>query len=119
MANYAPDHAGALADLQDAGTAVTFTRTATGYDEDGGGASPTDSTVTGYAIRTRGNPLRYQALGLVEAVAPTLLFVPNTFGQTPEPGDVVSWGSVDHTVREVQPLEPDGNAILSKVVVSR
>lgn len=121
MSDYTSDHASALADVTEAGVAVTFTMVTPGtYDA----ATDTwtdavDASVSGYAIRTRGNPLRYQALGLVQSESPTLLFTPTTYGDQPVVGSTVTWGGVVYTVKDVEPVEPDGNAILCKVVVAR
>lgn len=115
--SYAPDHASALADIRAAGAAVTFTRTALGYDETTGGNTPSASTVAGYAVRIPGDPTRYQRLGLVMSTHPTLLVGATTFGSVPAPGDTVAWGGVTYTVRDVEPLEPNGSAIISTVVV--
>ena len=100
---------------------VTFTRVTQGsYDpETDVAAAPTTSTVVGVAMRTRGNPHRYAALGLVESKAPTLLFVPATYGETPEPGDTISWEGETYTARDVQPVAPDGVTILAKVIIEK
>lgn len=119
--SYAQDHAGALLDLTEAGAAVTFTHVTPGtYDASTDTwTDAVDASVSGYAIRTRGNPLRYQALNLTQSESPSLLFTPTTYGQQPAIGSTVTWDSVSYTARDVEPVEPDGTAILSKVVVSR
>jgi hypothetical protein len=121
MSGYATDHAGALADVRAAGAAVTVVATLPGTHVPSTGlfTSPTTTTVAGVAIRTRGIPERYAALGLVESEAPSLLFVPDTYGAIPPLGGVLTWGGVDYTVRDVEPLAPDGTAILSRLVVAR
>lgn len=100
---------------------TTFTRVTHGtYDpETDLAASRTESTIEGVAIRVRGERHRYQELGLVEAKAPTLLFVPATYGDTPEPGDTVEWESETYTVRDVDPLAPDGVTIQARVIVEK
>ena len=118
---YADDHASALADLTEAGTAVTFTRTLPGtYDpstDTWSGGSTT--TVAGYAMRVKGNPLQYQALELIQSESPTLLFTPSTYGEMPALGSQVTWNSLAYTVRAVDPVSPDGTAIVARVIVSR
>jgi hypothetical protein len=121
MTKYASDHAGALLDVTEAGSAVTFTRTNPGtYDATTDTySSPSTSTVTGDAIQVAGNPEQYKALELIESEAPTLFFTPDTYGQLPELGDTVVWNSVTYTVRAKQPIAPDGTAIAARLVVAR
>ena len=116
---YEADHAGALADVTEAGAAVTFTNASPGtYDAATGvWVTPVETTVTGYAIRTRGNPDDYRELSLVESKAPTLLFTPDTFGEVPDLGYTVVWSGTTFTAKMVTPLEPDGNAILARIVI--
>jgi hypothetical protein len=121
MSIYTGDHAGALADVRAAGADVVFTHTVPGsYDPatDTSG-DPVITTLTGAAIRTKGDPVRYERLGLTQSEAPTLFFVPNTQGDLPEPGSLVTWATVGYAVRDVQPLAPDGIAIAANVVLVR
>jgi hypothetical protein len=101
--------------------AITFTRTSQGaYDPETDLATPSTSTVTGVAVRGRGDPDRYAALGLVESTAPTLVFIPTTYGELPAPGDTTTWpatGGSDYTVRDVTPFSPDGVAIGAFVII--
>lgn len=99
---YAEDHASALADVSDAGSAVTF---ALG-----------NSSVSGSAIRVGGNSSRYLALGLELTQNPTLFFTPSTYGELPEAGYTVSWAGKTVTVKDVQPIAPDGVAIAARVI---
>jgi len=115
---YTDEHASALATLTESGAAVTFTRVAEAFDSATGLVTPTSTSVAGYAIRARGRPDTYRALSLVEATAPTLLFAPTTFGSLPKPGDMVTWNSVAHSVKDVNPLSPAGTAILARVVIA-
>lgn len=117
--SYATEHADALADVTAAGAAVTFSKTTQGsYDPETDTATASTSAVAGVAIRVPGDPNRYSALNLVETQAATLLFVPTTFGDTPELGSSVSFGGSTLTVRDVEPLALDGTTILATVVVS-
>ena len=119
--SYSEDHASALADVQDAGASVAFSLVSAGThdpatDTWSGGST---TTVTGSAVRTAGNPERYKALELVESEAPTLFFTPDTYGSLPDQGSTVSWGGVTYTVRDVDPVAPDGTAIGAYVVIAR
>lgn len=123
--SFAAKHTSALAAITKNGAAVTFSRVTQGsYDAATDTATPATSTVSGYAIRvsgdqtTRGNPDRYSQLGLVESKAPTLLFAASTYGSVPELGATCSWNSETFTVRDVNPIAPDGTPIVSYVVIS-
>ena len=69
----------------------------------------------------RGDPLRYQALGLSLTENPTLVFTPTTYGETPQPGDSVVWpaNGTTYCVEDVDPVAPDGVTILARVVIGR
>ena len=118
---YATDHAGAVADIRDAGAPVTFSRTTPGtYNATTDTyTAPKTTTVVGHAVGTRGDPVRYQALSLVELAAPTLLFAPTTYGELPALGSTVTWAGIVHTVRDIQPIAPDGTAIIARIIVER
>ncbi len=99
---------------------ITFTRTVQGsYDPETEVATETTTTIVGPAIRVRGDPNRYLALGLVESKAPTLYFVPTTYGQTPAPGDTVTWESQEYSVKDVLPLAPDGVTISARIIIGK
>lgn len=119
MTLYTAEHSRAYGLIGRKGADVTFTRTASGYNASAGTVTVVDTTVVGKAVRTKGDPVMYQTLGLVETEAPTLLFSGTTYGGSPEPGDKVTWASKVYTVRHVEPVAPDGTAILCRVVVSR
>lgn len=122
MTHYAGEHAGALADLAAAGVAVSFTQTSATYldaatDET---STPITDTVTGYAMRVRGNPVQYAAASLVESEAPTILFAPDVIGTLPRVGAVLTdFGGESYTVAQLFPVAPDGVAILARIMVSR
>lgn len=99
--------------------AVTFTRDSRTFNATTQRPTTTTTTIVGSAIRVQGDARRYEALGLRETEAPTLLFVPNTYGDTVKPGDRVTWESKEWTVAEVFPLAPDGVTILQKVIIKR
>lgn len=118
--SYSGDHASALADVRDAGAAVSFTRkTGATYDAEndqfvGGSAD----TISGHAVEIPGDPKRYERLGLVQRKNVTLLFAPTAYGEVPDPGYHVTWGSVGYAVKDVTTVAPDGTAILATVVCS-
>lgn len=98
---------------------VTFTRTTQVEDPLTGLLTPTVTTITGNAIRVRGSPETMRALALIDSEAPTLLFDATTYGDRPAPGDTVVWESLTWTVRDVNPVAPDGVTIISRVVITR
>lgn len=106
--------------VQKFGQPVTFTRTVSGAHEpetETFGA-PTETTISGYALRARGDKDTYIRLGLVYAKHPTLVFAPSEDdeGELPESGDTVVWAGKTYTVKEVGPVAPDGTAIMARVV---
>lgn len=100
---------------------TTFTRTTQTEDETTGLVTATTTTITGNAIRVRGSPETYRALGLIDSEAPTLLFTPDLYDSAnrPAPGDTVVWESLTWTVRDVNPVAPDGITIIARVVITR
>ena len=102
--------------------AITFTRTTRTYTAATDTATVSSSTVTGSAIQVRGDPQRYAALGLVLTTMPTLFWAPTTYGEVPLPGDTVVWpetGGSTYTVRDVDPIAPDGVVIAARVVIGK
>lgn len=116
---YASEHASALADVSAAGAAVTFTRTTTTVNETTGVVTPSTSAIAGAAIQVGGNPMLYEALGLILSDAPTLFVTPTTYGDLPLPGDTVTWNGIAYTVKNVRPVAPDGVAMAARVVIAR
>jgi len=97
---------------------ITFTRTTTVYDESTGLATPTETTITGAAMRIPGDPSRYAAGGWSLATMPTLMFVATTYGpEVVVAGDTVVWGGVTYTAKSVEPFAPDPWPIFSTIVV--
>lgn len=121
MSVYTADHIDALSAVQESGMAVTFTYRNPGTLDAATGlyTGSSTTTVSGYAVRTRGNPKTYDRLTLKQSEAPSLFFVPSTFGALPLPGYEVTMGSVKYTVRDVDPVAPDGTALAARIVVSR
>jgi len=116
---FLPDHARALTQIKDAGRPVTFLEDNRVYTFETGLSTISQTAIEGHAIRTGGTKKMYELLGLVERDAVTLLFAGNTFGEFPNTGMRVDWGSIDYTVRWTQRIAPDGGTIISRVVVSR
>jgi hypothetical protein len=121
MSVYADDFAGAYADVAAAGAAVTFTKVTTTQDDTTGAPNaPSTATVTGVAIRVKGDPIKYRDLGLTESEAPTLFFVPLAQGDLPALASTVSWGGETYTVRDLRPLDVDGQgAICVRIICAR
>ena len=101
--------------------AITFTRATRTYTAADDTSTVAETTITGSAIQVRGDPKRYVALGLVLSEMPTLFFSPTTYGETPAPGDTVTWptGGSTWTVRDVDPIAPDGVTIAARVVIAK
>lgn len=100
-------------------TTITFTRTTHTHNRATDTLTSSSSTIAGRAMKVRGDPERYRALGLVESESPTLLFVPTTYGDRIKPGDTVSWRSTTYTARDCNHLEPDGVVIQTRVIIER
>ena len=105
MTKYAAEHSGAYSDIKDAGAEVSFRKKTT--------------TVSGVALQIRGDPEEYEALKLIEKAALTLLFVAETYGESPPLGASCEWGGMKYQVEATRKVAPDGTAVLSRVIVSR
>lgn len=117
--SYADDAAGALADIKDAGSAVSFTRTVQVIDPTTEQPSaPSVTTVTGAALQVHGDPQQYERMKLTEKKPLTLLFAPDTYGTLPSLGSELAYQGDGYVVRSVDPVAPDGVAIIAKVVLS-
>lgn len=119
MSGFATEHASARAEIGANGAVVTFTLTTATHDPTTAtfsGAS--SSTVTGAAMRVRGDPTKFIPGRVVAAGEVMLLFAPDTYGDRPELGSTVSWEGETWEVVAVNPLAPDGTDILSRVVVA-
>lgn len=118
---YASQQASSYATLKRKGAAVSFIETLPGtldpVTETYSGA--TTVTVAGYAVRVAGDPIRYRALELIQSENPTLLFGSTTAGSLPAVGSRVTWNALAYTVRDVEPLAPDGPAILAYIIIAR
>lgn len=118
---YAATHASALATAKRKGEAMTFTLANPGTHSPTAGtfSSASTSTVAGYGVRSRGDPKVYEALKLTPREAPTIFFVPSTYGQLPALNSKVPFESVTYSVRSIDPIAPDGTAIAARVVISK
>ena len=75
--------------------------------------------VSGVALQIKGDPEEYESLKLIEKAALTLLFVAETYGDSPPLGASCEWGGLRYQVEAIRKLAPDGTAVLSRVIVSR
>lgn len=102
---------------------VTFTRRAQSYTDATDVTTEAVTTITGNAIQVRGDPRRYKALNLVLTTMPTLFFSPTTYtaragtDEFIQPGDTVVWATKTYTVKDVDPIAPDGVVIAARVVI--
>jgi hypothetical protein len=102
---YREDWASALADVRDAGAAVSFVGTA---------------TVAGYAIPLMsGAAKQFMSRTLIETQGPALFFVASTYGDRPALNDIASWGGTEYAVKDELPFDPDGTALFSFVALER
>jgi hypothetical protein len=103
--------------------AVSFARVTQSHDAATGLVTPTSTTIAGRALQVRGQPRRYEALGLRLDTMPTLLFEPTSLALRAntsafvQPGDTVTWNSATLTVRDVDVVAPDGLVQLARIVV--
>lgn len=119
--NYSTAHATALARVQPpVGAAANVTRVVPGTYDPATDRSTGDTmaTLAGYAIDVPGNPDTYRALSLVQSSAPSLFWVPLTYGDLPKPGDTMQWRGATMTVKDVTALAPDGVAIAATIIVA-
>lgn len=116
--SYATEHAGALADVTEAGAAVTFSLTSPGtYDAaTETWSSPTVTTVTGYAVQDDAATHR-RAGEVIAAANVVLFFTPMTIGNLPVAGYTTTWNSVAvSVVRTFRELNPDGAGAIAAYV---
>ncbi len=106
---------------------ITFTRVTPTYNPSSDTMSTVTTTVTGDAIQVQPNASdiqRFKERDLLLTETILLLFTPTTYGYVPMPGDTVVWpasGSTatTYTVRDVNPLAPDGVVIMARVACGR
>jgi hypothetical protein len=119
MSVYAEDHASALADVSEAGAAVTWSQTTPGtFDATTETwTTPVTTSCAGYAVEDEGDPQEYRDLELIAMNPATLLFTPSTFGDKPALGMTGTWAGATKVVKKIRPIQPDGNAIAMYLVV--
>lgn len=119
MTGYAATHQRTLQLIRRKGAPVVFTSVqTTSYNPVTNVSTEQTLTVGGHAIAVSGDPLRYEALHLVQSDAITLLFAPTTFGQLPPLGSSVPFGGSTWIVRDVEPTAPDGTAIAARIIAA-
>jgi hypothetical protein len=96
---------------------VVFTRQTQSEDPTTGIVTPTESTITGSAIKIRGRSHIYRSLELIESLAPTLFFTPATYGDRIKPGDTTVWNEETYTAKDCDHIEPDGVVIATRVII--
>lgn len=119
---YDDDILAAAEAIADAGATIVFTRKTTVLDEVTGATVPVTTTTPTSAIRVKPYRMDYMRLetgGLTLFDPVTLLAAASGMAFSPLPGDTFSWGANSFTVRTVDPIAPDGNAILYRVIGSR
>lgn len=119
MSDYTEDHAGAVADVAEAGAAITFTLTTPGTLDPATEtySSPTTVTIAGYATENEDDSEEFRALSLVHASVKSLFFTPSTLGQFPLVGYTTTWGGQSYTVKQTKPYGPNGSVIFGTVWV--
>jgi hypothetical protein len=119
---YAAEHASALADVTDAGAAITFSKgVVTGYNsatDTMPSPAQTPTTVAGFAIESEAKR-SYDAGTRVQRDTRRLFFVPSTFGALPLPGATCTWASTAFVTGDVEPIALEGEVIAAYVEISR
>jgi hypothetical protein len=121
---YAQEAADALADLQEAGAAVTFVGAIPGtagvYDPatDTWSVGTPATDAPGIALQMPGDPATYRALSLIELNPITLMVAASGLGITLHPGMPLVWAGKAYTIRTADPFAPDGTPIYWDVVGS-
>jgi len=113
------DHIGALENITEAGRPVTFSEDVRTYTPETGISSVSRVTVAGQAIRVQGSRKQYEILKLSPRDTISLLFAATLFKTFPAMGMKVTWGNITYIVRFVSRIAPDGDTIISRVVISK
>ena len=122
MTKYATDHAGALADVREAGTAIVFEQTTFGAQDEEGRFEEGPVVVRTPAVCTEdgGDAEEYERLGLTPSESPRLFVVCEQYGAIPPLNSKARFGMGKvYNVQSVKPYRPDGTAIFSYVILSR
>lgn len=123
---YATRHDALLGRVAIGGAAITFTKPTTSsntpatYDSnsDTPAAPPNETTVSGMAVEDSAEQT-YAPSSQVQTATRTLLFVPTTYGELPEPGATCTWAGDGATIVSVDPIAPNGVPIGARVVIGR
>lgn len=104
-----------LATIARRGGIVTFPGTGSGgiYDpltDAWSGAGPADAQ--GKAIQIEGDPDRFAALKLVLVDPVTLMIAAGGLTVTPSVGKLMTWAGVTYTIKDRDPVAPDGTPII-------
>lgn len=117
---YASEHSDALAKLRAKGIPVLIVRIVEGVQDPltEQFATPTETTIAGYAAEIPGEPEMYEQFELSPIQTKVLFFVPTYLGETPELGDTILWKSVTRTIGGIIPIQPDSALIAAKLLVT-
>lgn len=119
MTQYSDEITSAQEALDDAGGAIAFTRSASGYNGVTGQFSQAPVSAATSALQVKANPMTISALaakGLVLLRPIAWLVAASKLGAfVPAFDDAATWAGTTYTVRDVQPLAPDGAAIMYRV----
>jgi hypothetical protein len=99
--------------------AIVFTRQQTAIDPATRRQTVTPVTIPGQGVFVRGDPKRYERLQLRQGEARTIKWAPDVYGQTPDPapGDRCAFSDKSWDVRDVDPINPDGVALVFASIV--
>lgn len=116
---YLSEQKSAAKDIKKAGAPVTFARGKQTYNDSDSSLSGTEVSASSYAIRTKGNPVRLAALNL-KLVQPVTLLVAAFYlaAFVPLPDDKMTFGGVVYTIKDIDPVAPDGAAIVYRITGS-
>lgn len=104
---------------------ITFTKTKAGTVDaaTNRGGAPVTRTWPGYAVEEDAQPKRYasvlESLNMKATEIRSVFFIPTTAADLPELDATCTWGLREWTVRSVDAVSPDGNAIGASVVITR
>lgn len=72
----------------------------------------------GWAVELPGSAEEYSALGLTEADAVTLFFVPDLIGYIPDLSSTAAWAGRTRTVQQIFAVRPDGTAVAARLILT-
>lgn len=101
--------------IAEKGADVSFPGTATGgtYDwQTDTFTGPGSADATGKAVQVEGDPDRFAALGLKLVNPVSLMIAAHGLTVTPVPGMPIVWAGKSYTLKDVEPVAPDGTPII-------